>query len=50
MGYCNIYIRQPTLNGYQRSIQRMRLPVARYSRHQFRMYLMNLSFSQYKII
>jgi hypothetical protein len=44
-GYCNVYIREPTLYGHRRSIQRFRFPAARYNRYRLRMYLLNLSFS-----
>jgi hypothetical protein len=42
IGYFNVYIRLPGPGGYQPVLQRVRFPVARYSRHRFRMHLLNL--------
>jgi hypothetical protein len=44
IGYFNIYIREPSPGAYRSRLQRVRFPVARYSRHRFRMYSLNLAF------
>jgi hypothetical protein len=44
IGFFNIYIREPSAGSYRPLFQRLRFPVARYSRRQFRMYSLNLLF------
>jgi hypothetical protein len=50
VGYFNIYIREPSPGGYQPLLQRLRFPVARYSRRGFRMYSLNLSCFQQTVV
>jgi hypothetical protein len=50
LGFFNIYIRERNSGAYRPNLQRVRFPVARYSRDRFRMYSLNLSVFHYTAI